>query len=116
MKKIHRLALEGIFLSFALTASVALASVSLPPINPTVEPPGPSISYEQIRRMKICEETYHRARERCTYLIVGDRAAVTFTDTECIKRAQREYQGCIEGILNPPQLILPNGNSPGQGN
>ena len=122
MKK-YAFILISIFLVSVLAVPVALASVSIPPSDPGNNPIGPSISYEQIQKIKMCEEWYQNYKERVCWGVVSvpnppANLPPTYSpsagyDPECIRRAARTLNECIEGILNPPKLILPNGNSPG---
>ena len=111
--KSYALILTGILVLFVFGVSVVFASIALPPSDPGNFPPGPSISAEQIRQIKACEETHRRSLEACRRDVTGREhgryVSTHFTDPECVKRANRALNECIEFILNPPQLILPNG-------
>lgn len=121
MKK-YALILISTFVLFVFGVSVVLANISLPPSNPSIEPPGPIISddrpwnhkaYEQC--VGSCHKTYKEEVERCrlTFPLPGTH--------HCIRKAQdvlqQCYAACKEIYLDPPPTLeLPNGNSPGQGN
>ena len=115
------LVLMSVFLVFVLASSTTLASISIPPSNPTIEPPGPSVFEEQTKKLQIaadaaknCEENLKRCEEYCS-----SQYSPSAIWSSCIKKCREEFSECMKGVhyfLNPPQLILPNGGSPGQGN
>ena len=124
--KRYSLILTSMFILLVFGVSVVLASIAtLPPSNPTVEPPGPFISEEQQLKnlqSKIAGETLQRRLERCRELYVGPGLGGVAGGFDynalqrCNDEALKDYHDSMRAIHRPPQLILPNGNSPGQGN
>ncbi len=108
------LLLFGTSLVWASISIPVSTSISIPPANPTVEPPGKLISPEEdmiIQAVKRCGDNFDADMHECRGMAVGAEA--------CIRDARERLRECmraVHSVLNPPQLILPNGNSPGQGN
>ena len=112
--KRHVIVLISVFLVFVLAASVALASVALPPSDPGNFPPGPFISAEELEKMRQLDNLHkdmQKRLERCRSLAWGPAPG----DVDgCIKAAVKNYNDTVRSIVHPPQLILPNGGSPGK--
>lgn len=108
-----------------LSVSVVLASVGLPPSDPQNNPPGPSVFGEQAEKLeraaqaaKHCEENYKAALDYCARQGYH-HAGFVDRSSRCAQDALKAYHECLKGahyFLNPPQLTLPQGGSPGQGN
>ena len=113
MKKILSLMIAAFVL---LSATAAYGIVSLPPSNPSIEPPGKFLSEEQrelSRLIKACKEQYDETVKHCRK---APGITDPTTDPECIRKAQQALQACYEAarfLANPPKLKLPNGDSPG---
>lgn len=100
--------LTATFVLFVFGVSAVFASISIPPSDPNNNPPGPSVSYEQGRMAKICQEHYDNYVAKYCSPVGGP---LTPYNSECRKRALKTLNECLQGVLNPPQLILPNGGS-----
>jgi len=119
MMKKYILIFATIFI-LVVSVSVVLASIIVPPPAPQSDPPGVKISEEErmhSEHVKTCEEWYKQQLEQCSKLPGYNPITGTNERARCIKQVQNALQGCFrrcEEMRNPPPLILPNGNSPGQ--
>ena len=120
MMKKYIVIFAAIFILVAGVSAVLAISISIPPPEPKNDPPGVKISEEErmhSEHVKTCEEWYKQQMERCKELPGYDPTTGTNERARCIKQVQNALQGCFrrcEEMRNPPPLILPNGNSPGQ--
>jgi len=124
--KRYLLVLTAIALVFALAASVTLASISLPPSDPNNNPPGSFLSEEQQFKLNVardaarkCQENFDRCIDSC-HVLYG-AGPLQRGPGSCYDRCLKQYHECHEGLaffmgeIKPPEIQLPNGNSPGQG-
>ena len=111
--KRHVLVLTSIFVLSMFGISVVLASIALPPSDPTQAPPGLFLSAEQARKMEIANEAAKHCKENFELETRTPSTHQSWLD------ALERYHECMKGVHffleGPPSLILPNGGTPGQG-
>ena len=100
--------------------------ISLPPSDPGNNPPGSFLSEEQQFKLGIardagrkCEENFNRCVELCKSFSSApiDRGPSSCYD-KCVQQKKECYKALafFMGEIKPPEIQLPNGGSPGQGN
>ena len=111
--KINLLGLTSLLMLLMFSTSIVFAVIALPPSAPQDDPPGPSISHEQVqlisRAQKECDRIKQDVYDRCRATGAGH--------DECRERSLKAYQSCLEAmkfLIDPPKIVLPNDGSPGQ--